>query len=69
MERHLSVGVSTIVALMAAHRLAAGRDRSYIARQLETGHIDIHPPEVRPGPVAVLWQGEIDGSSSLPPRV
>ncbi len=26
MERHFSVGVSTIVALMAAHRAASGRD-------------------------------------------
>jgi hypothetical protein len=28
MERHLSTGVSTIVALMAAHRVASGRERS-----------------------------------------
>ena len=42
MQRYLSVGVSTLVALMAAHRAAAGSDETRLAafNQEEIARID-----------------------------
>jgi hypothetical protein len=43
MERHLSTGIATIVALMAAHRLASGREGPPAAySQKEVARIDAY---------------------------
>jgi hypothetical protein len=49
MERHLSTGVSIIVALMAAHRAASGREAPPTAyNQEEVARIDAYLHEDKP---------------------
>jgi hypothetical protein len=50
MERHLSTGVATIVALMAAHRAASGREEPPVAScQDEIARIGAYLIEDQPG--------------------
>ena len=43
MQRHFSIGVTTIVALMAAHRAAAGREGAPVTyNQAEIGRISAY---------------------------
>jgi hypothetical protein len=49
MERHLSAGVTTIVALMAAHRAAAGREGAPVSYcQEEVAQVDAYLHEDEP---------------------
>ena len=53
MERHLSTGVSTIVALMAAHRAASGREGpAAVYSHEEVARIDAYLHDGQAQPVA-----------------
>jgi hypothetical protein len=57
MERHFSTGVSTLVALMAAHRIASGReDPVVIYCQEEVARIIAYLREAEPAGSAPLSQ-------------
>jgi hypothetical protein len=49
MERHFSTGISTIVAIMAAHRATSGREGAVVAFcQEEVDRIDAYLHETEP---------------------
>jgi hypothetical protein len=61
MERHLSTGVSTIVALMAAHRAASGREGPPAAYNQEAvARIDAYLQKNKPArPDATCYRQKI----------
>lgn len=54
MERHLSTGVATIVALMAAHRDASGEPATYCQEAVARIDTYLHDNEPGPAPAATL---------------
>jgi hypothetical protein len=57
LDRHLSTGVATIVALMAAHRVAPGRDGAPVACcQEEVDRIDAYLYDKTPKRPVAVWK-------------
>jgi hypothetical protein len=81
MERHLSTGVATIVALMAAHRAESGNQAApgtfieQLVRIKRRPYPNVSALRTAAGPTASLMtdrpvqpREDLGGSSSLPPR-